>query len=120
MSNFIDQIKIKKDSEEETNEPSPNYEIPNWIAGMPYGELIKKFLGGISEELEYVKKGLSVPEVHYDSPEPEKLGVKAFTKNAEVYLAPDEGEEILKHELGHVIQQKKEKYLLLPKSESSR
>lgn len=35
--------------------------------------------------------------------------MEAFTKNAEVYLAPGEGEETLKHELGHVIQQKKEK-----------
>lgn len=100
-----------KDAEEETNEQSPDDEMPDWIAEMPYGELIKKFPGGISEALEYAKKekGLSVPEVHYDSPEPEKLGVKAFTKNAEVYLAPGEGEETLKHELGHVIQQKKEK-----------
>ena len=110
----------KKDSEEkddikydegETNEQSFDDEMPDWIAEMPYGELIKRFPGGISEALEYAKKekGLSVPEVHYDSPEPEKLGVKAFTKNAEVYLAPGEGEKTLKHELGHVIQQKKEK-----------
>lgn len=100
-----------KDAEEETNEQSSDDEMPDWIAEMPYGELIKKFPGGISEALEYAKKekGLSVPEVHYDSPEPEKLGVKAFTKNAEVYLAPGEGEETLKHELGHVIQQKNEK-----------
>ena len=100
-----------KGAEEEASEQSPNDEMPNWIAEMPYGELIKKFPGGILEALEYAKKekGLSVPEVHYNSPEPEKLGVKAFTKNAEVYLAPGEGEETLKHELGHVIQQKKEK-----------
>ncbi len=100
-----------KDAEEETNKQSSDDEMPDWIAEMPYGELIKRFPGGISEALEYAKKekGLSVPEVHYDSPEPEKLGVKAFTKNAEVYLAPGEGEETLKHELGHVIQQKKEK-----------
>lgn len=100
-----------KDAEEETNEQSSDDEMPDWIAEMPYGELIKKFPGGISEALEYAKKekGLSVPEVHYNSPEPERLGVKAFTKNAEVYLAPGEGEETLKHELGHVIQQKKEK-----------
>ena len=100
-----------KDAEEETNEQSSDDEMPDWIAEMPYGELIKRFPGGISEALEYAKKekGLSVPEVHYDSPEPEKLGVKAFTKNAEVYLAPGEREETLKHELGHVVQQKKEK-----------
>lgn len=100
-----------KDAEGETNEQSSDDEMPDWIAEMPYGELIKRFPGGISEALEYAKKekGLSVLEVHYDSPEPEKLGVKAFTKNAEVYLAPGEGEETLKHELGHVIQQKKEK-----------
>ena len=100
-----------KDAEEETNEQSSDDEMPDWIAEMPYGELIKRFPGGISEALEYAKKekGLSVPEVHYDSPEPEKLGVKAFTKNAEIYLAPGEGEETLKHELGHVIQQKNEK-----------
>lgn len=100
-----------KDAEEETNEQSSDDDMPDWIAEMPYGELIKRFPGGISEALEYAKKekGLSVPEVHYDSPEPEKLGVKAFTKNAEVYLAPGEGEETLKHELGHVVQQKKEK-----------
>ena len=108
---FYRSDKDKKDAEEEASEQSPNDEMPDWIVKMPYRELIKKFLGGISEELEYAKKekGLSVPEVHYDSPEPEKLGVKAFTKNAEVYLAPGEGEETLKHELGHVIQQKKEK-----------
>lgn len=108
---FYRSDKDKKDAEEETSEQSPNDEMPNWIAEMPYGELIKKFPGGISEALEYAKKekGLSVPEVHYNSPEPEKLGVKAFTKNAEVYLAPGEGEETLKHELGHVVQQKKEK-----------
>lgn len=100
-----------KDAEEEINEQSSDDDMPDWIAEMPYGELIKRFPGGISEALEYAKKekGLSVPEVHYDSPEPEKLGVKAFTKNAEVYLAPGEGEETLKHELGHVVQQKKEK-----------
>ncbi len=100
-----------RDAETETNEQSPDDEMPDWIAEMPYGELIKRFPGGISEALEYAKKekGLSVPEVHYDSSEPEKLGVKAFTKNAEVYLAPGEGEETLKHELGHVIQQKNEK-----------
>ena len=108
---FYQSDKDKKDAEEETSEQSPNDEMPDWIAKMPYGELIKKFPGGISEALEYAKKekGLSVPEVHYNSPEPEKLGVKAFTKNAEVYLAPGEGEETLKHELGHVVQQKKEK-----------
>ncbi len=108
---FYQSDKDKKDAEEETSEQSPNDEMPDWIAEMPYGELIKKFPGGISEALEYAKKekGLSVPEVHYNSPEPEKLGVKAFTKNAGVYLAPGEGEETLKHELGHVVQQKKEK-----------
>mgnify|MGYP002796394376 CR=1 FL=1 len=108
---FYRSDKDKKDAEEEASEQSPNDEMPDWIAEMPYRELIKKFPGGISEALEYAKKekGLSVPEVHYDSPEPEKLGVKAFTKNAEVYLAPGEVEETLKHELGHVIQQKKEK-----------
>ena len=108
---FYRSDKDKKDSEEEASEQSPNDEMPDWIAEMPYRELIKKFPGGISEALEYAKKekGLSVPEVHYNSPEPKKLGVKAFTKNAEVYLAPGEGEETLKHELGHVIQQKKEK-----------
>lgn len=108
---FYRSDKDKKDSEEEASEQSPNDEMPDWIAEMPYRELIKKFPGGISEALEYAKKekGLSVPEVHYNSPEPKKLGVKAFTKNAEVYLAPGEGEETLKHELGHVVQQKKEK-----------
>ena len=108
---FYRSDKDKKDAEEETSEQSPNDEMPDWIAEMPYRELIKKFPGGISEALEYAKKekGLSVPEVHYNSSEPEKLGVKAFTKNAEVYLAPGEGEETLKHELGHVVQQKKEK-----------
>ena len=108
---FYQSDKDKKDAEEETSEQSPNDEMPDWIAEMPYGELIKKFPGGISEALEYAKKekGLSVPEVHYNSPEPEKLGVKAFTKNAGVYLAPGEGEETLKHELDHVVQQKKEK-----------
>lgn len=109
---FYRSDKDKKDAEEETNEQSSDDEmLPDWIAEMPYGELIKKFPGGISEALEYAKKekGLSVPEVHYNSPEPKKLGVKAFTKNAEVYLAPGEGEETLKHELGHVVQQKKEK-----------
>ena len=108
---FYRSDKDKKDSEEEASEQSPNDEMPDWIVKMPYGELIKKFPGGISEALECAKKekGLSVPEVHYNSPEPKKLGVKAFTKNAEVYLAPGEGEETLKHELGHVVQQKKEK-----------
>ena len=108
---FYRSDKDKKDSEDEPNKLSSDDEMPDWIAEMRYGELIKRFPGGISEALEYVKKekGLSVPEVHYDSPEPEKLGVKAFTKNAEVYLAPGESEETLKHELGHVIQQKKEK-----------
>ena len=109
---FYRSDKDKKDAEEETNEQSSDDEmLPDWIAEMPRGELIKKFPGGISEALEYAKKekGLSVPEVHYNSPEPKKLGVKAFTKNAEVYLAPGEGEETLKHELGHVVQQKKEK-----------
>lgn len=108
---FYRSDKDKKDAEEETSEQSPNDEMPDWIAEMPYRELIKKFPGGISEALEYAKKekGLSVPEVHYNSSEPEKLGVKAFTKNAEVYIAPGEGEETLKHELGHVIKQKKEK-----------
>lgn len=108
---FYRSDKDKKDSEDEPNKLSSDDEMPDWIAEMRYGELIKRFPGGISEALEYAKKekGLSVPEVHYNSPEPEKLGVKAFTKNAEVYLAPGEGEETLKHELGHVIQQKKEK-----------
>ena len=108
---FYRSDKDKKDAEEETSEQSPNDEMPDWIAEMPYRELIKKFPGGISEALEYAKKekGLSVPEIHYNSSEPKKLGVKAFTKNAEVYLAPGEGEETLKHELGHVVQQKKEK-----------
>lgn len=96
---FYQSDKDKKDAEEETNEQSPNDEMPELIAELPYGELIKKFPGGISEALE--EKRLSVPEVHYNSPEPEKLGVKAFTKNAGVYLAPGEGEETLKHELGH-------------------
>lgn len=108
---FYRSDKDKKDSEDEPNKLSSDDEMPDWIAEMRYGELIKRFPGGISEALEYAKKekGLSVPEVHYNSPEPEKLGVKAFTKNAEVYLAPGEGEETLKHELGHVVQQKKEK-----------
>lgn len=108
---FYRSDKDKKDSEDEPNKLSSDDEMPDWIAEMPYGELIKKFPGGISEALEYAKKekGLSVPEVHYNSSEPKKLGVKAFTKNAEVYLAPGEGEETLKHELGHVVQQKKEK-----------
>lgn len=108
---FYRSDKDKKDSEDEPNKLSSDDEMPDWIAEMRYGELIKRFPGGISEALEYAKKekGLSVPEVHYNSPEPEKLGVKAFTKNAEVYLAPGESEETLKHELGHVIQQKKEK-----------
>lgn len=109
---FYRSDKDKKDAEEETSEQSSDDEmLPDWIAEMPRGELIKKFPGGISEALEYAKKekGLSVPEVHYNSSEPKKLGVKAFTKNAEVYIAPGEGEETLKHELGHVVQQKKEK-----------
>ncbi len=43
--------------------------------------------------------------VHYNSPEPEKYGVRAFTKNSKVYIAPGE-ESALPHELAHVYQQK--------------
>ena len=43
--------------------------------------------------------------VHYDSPEPERYGVRAFTKNSEIYIAPG-GESALPHELAHVYQQK--------------
>ena len=48
---FYRSDKDKKDAEEETSEQSPNDEMPDWIAEMPYGELIKKFPGGISEAL---------------------------------------------------------------------
>lgn len=44
-------------------------------------------------------------KVHYNSPEPEKFGAKAFTKDGEVYLAPGE-EDSLNHELVHIYQQK--------------
>ncbi len=43
--------------------------------------------------------------VHYNSPEPERYGVRAFTKNSEIYIAPG-GESALPHELAHVYQQK--------------
>ena len=43
--------------------------------------------------------------VHYNSPEPERYGARAFTKNSEIYIAPGE-ESALPHELAHVYQQK--------------
>lgn len=43
--------------------------------------------------------------IHYNSSEPEKFGMKAFTKNGEVYLASG-AKDSLEHELAHVYQQK--------------
>ncbi len=43
--------------------------------------------------------------VHYNSPRPEKLGALAYTQGSEVHIGPGQ-EKHLKHELGHVVQQK--------------
>lgn len=43
--------------------------------------------------------------VHRNSREPEKFGVKAFTKNGEIYLSPG-SEDYFDHELAHIYQQK--------------
>lgn len=43
--------------------------------------------------------------VHYHSDKPAKIGAQAYTQGTQVYIAP--GQELyLRHELGHVIQQK--------------
>ncbi len=44
--------------------------------------------------------------VHYNSPEPARLGALAFARGTQVYLGPGQ-ERHLNHELGHVIQQKR-------------
>lgn len=43
--------------------------------------------------------------VHYNSREPARLQALAYTKGSEVYIGPRQ-ERHLKHELGHVVQQK--------------
>ncbi|WP_186074559.1 DUF4157 domain-containing protein [Burkholderia gladioli] len=44
-------------------------------------------------------------EVHYDSPEPARLGALAYAQGAEVHLAPGQARH-LPHEAWHVVQQK--------------
>lgn len=52
--------------------------------------------------------GLSFDDVriHYNSPRPAKLGALAYTQGTQVYIGPGQ-ERHLKHELGHVLQQKR-------------
>lgn len=51
--------------------------------------------------------GLSFDDVkvHYNSPKPAQLRALAYTQGNEVYMGPGQ-EKHLKHELGHVVQQK--------------
>ncbi|MBD5148521.1 MAG: DUF4157 domain-containing protein [Oscillibacter sp.] len=53
------------------------------------------------------RSGLSLDDVrvHYHSDEPAKLGALAYTQAAQVYIGPGQ-EGYLRHELGHVVQQK--------------
>lgn len=52
--------------------------------------------------------GLSFGDVriHYNSQRPERLGALAYTQGNHVYIAPGQ-ERHLRHELGHVVQQKR-------------
>ena len=43
--------------------------------------------------------------IHYNSSEPKKFGLKAFTKGGEIHLSSG-AEDSIGHELGHVVQQK--------------
>lgn len=55
------------------------------------------------------RSGLSFDDVrvHYHSAEPAKIGALAYTRGSQVYIGPGQ-ERHLQHELGHVIQQKKD------------
>ena len=77
-------------------EPQPAPRKPN-LTGIP-----------IQTKLDFeARSGLSFDDirVHYHSPEPARLGARAFTDGRDVYLAPRE-EGQLPHELGHVIQRR--------------
>lgn len=54
-----------------------------------------------------VRSGLSLDDVrvHYHSDKPAKLGALAYTQGTQVHIAPGQ-EGYLRHELGHVVQQK--------------
>lgn len=72
-------------------------EVKRGNAGIPY-----TLQSGFEQ-----KYGVSFDDVrvHYNSPEPHKVQALAYTKGSEVYIGPGQ-EKYLKHELGHVVQQK--------------
>jgi Domain of unknown function (DUF4157) len=49
---------------------------------------------------------LSDVQVHFDSPLPARLGALAYTQGAEIHLAPGQSDELIGHELTHVVQQR--------------
>lgn len=63
--------------------------------------------GAMQERFE-ASSGLSFDDVriHYNSPRPAKIGALAYTQGTQVYIGPGQ-ERHLKHELGHVLQQKR-------------
>jgi hypothetical protein len=68
-----------------------------------------KNLTGIPEGLKTkaeVKSGFSLDSVrvHYNSPQPSRIGALAYTQGSNVYMGSGQ-EKHLAHELGHVVQQ---------------
>jgi Domain of unknown function (DUF4157) len=49
---------------------------------------------------------LSDVQVHFDSPLPAQLGALAYTQGADIHLGPGQSEELIGHELTHVVQQR--------------
>jgi Domain of unknown function (DUF4157) len=49
---------------------------------------------------------LSDVQVHLDSPLPGRLGQVAYTQGAEIHLAPGQPQDLIGHELAHVVQQR--------------
>jgi Domain of unknown function (DUF4157) len=49
---------------------------------------------------------LSDVQVHLDSPLPGRLGQVAYTQGAEIHLAPGQSQDLIGHELAHVVQQR--------------
>ena len=58
------------------------------------------------------RSGLSFDDVrvHYNSDKPRKIGALAYTQGTQVHIGPGQ-ERYLKHELGHVVQQKTKQIL---------
>lgn len=54
------------------------------------------------------RSGLSFDDVrvHYNSDKPRKIGALAYTQGTQVHVGPGQ-ERHLRHELGHVVQQKR-------------